>query len=116
MVLQRVFLNEESKLGFFGRRVGERWKNDCLQPSVKHGGGTVLVWGCISVSGVGDIVQIDVQTIHQYSTVQDRQVLINHAIPSGKFLIGNGFIFEHDNDPKSNLERKTADKTLTFMV
>ena len=49
-----------------------------------------------------------------------RQFLIHHAIPSGKHLIGNGFIFQHDNDPKhtanpvkSYLERKTADKTLT---
>ena len=51
-----------------------------------------------------------------------RQVLIHHAIPTGKRLIGNGFIFQHDNDPKhtanavkSYLERKTADKTLTVM-
>ena len=40
--------------------------------------------------------------------------LIHHAIPSGKRLIGNGYIFQHDNDPKhtantvkSYLERKT---------
>ena len=29
-----------------------------------------------------------------------RQVLINYAIPSGKYLIGNGFIFQYHNDPK----------------
>ena len=29
-----------------------------------------------------------------------RQVLIHHAFPSGKSLIGNGFIFQHDNNPK----------------
>ena len=46
----------------------------------------------------------------------------HHAIPSGKCLIGNGFIFPYHNDPKhtanavkSYLERKTADKTLTVM-
>ena len=51
-----------------------------------------------------------------------RQVLIHHAIPFGKILIGNGFIFQHDSDSKhtanavkSYLERKTADKTLTVM-
>ena len=51
-----------------------------------------------------------------------RQVLIHHAVPSGKFLTGNGFIFQHDNDPRhtanavtSYLERKAADETLTVM-
>ena len=46
-------------------------------------------------------------------------VLIHYAIPSGKRLIGNGFIFQHDNDFKhtanakqSYLERKTYGKTL----
>ena len=100
------------------RRVGERWKNECLRPSVKHGGGSVLVWGCISASGVGDTVQIDgIMNAEKY-----RHVLIHHAIPSGKGLSGNGFIFQHDDDPKhtanavkSYLERKTADKILTVM-
>ena len=32
--------------------------------------------------------------------LQSRQVLINHAIPSRKRLIGNSFIFQHDKDPK----------------
>ena len=50
------------------------------------------------------------------------QVLLHYAIPSGKRLTGNGFIYQHDNDPthtanavKSYLERKTADKILTVM-
>ena len=48
--------------------------------------------------------------------------LIHHAIPSGQRLIGNGFVCQHDNDPKhtanavkSYLERKTADKTRTSL-
>ncbi len=65
-----------------------------------------------------DIVQINgIMKVEKY-----RQVLICHAIPSGKCLIGNDFIFQHDNNPKhtanavkSYLERKTADKTLTVM-
>ena len=86
----------------------ERWNNECLQPW----------WGCISVSGVGDIVQIDgIINAEKYI-----QVLIHSAIPSGKCLIGNTFIFQCHNDPKhtanavkSYLERNIADKTLTFM-
>lgn len=34
-------------------------KNECLRLSVKNGGGSVLVWDCISANGVGDIVRID---------------------------------------------------------
>ena len=78
------------------RRVGERYNNECLQPSVKHGGGSVMVWGCISASGVGDIVRIDeILNAKKY-----RQILIHHAIPSGKCLIGNCFIFQRNNDLK----------------
>ena len=50
--------------------------NKCLQPW----------WGCISASGVGDIIQIDGIT----NTQKYRQVIINYAIPSGTHLIGNG--------------------------
>ena len=54
-----------------------------------EGGGSVLVWGCISASGFGDIVQIDgIMNAEKY-----RQFLIHNDIPSGKWLIGNGFIF-----------------------
>ena len=82
---------------------------------MKHGGWSVLVWGCISARGVGDIVRIDgIINAENY-----RQVLIHNAINSGKHLIGS-FIFQHDNNPKhtanavkSYLEWKTADKTLT---
>ena len=53
--------------------------------------------GCISASGVGDIVRIDgITNAEKY-----RQVLIHYAIPSGKCLIGNSLeVFQYHNDPK----------------
>ena len=77
-----------------------------------------MAWGCISASGVEDIVHIDgILNAENY-----RQILIHHVIPSGKRLIGNCFISQHDSDPKhtvhavkSYLERKTTDRTLTVM-
>ena len=123
---QKVLWSDESKFEIFGsnrrqyvrRRAGERYNSECLQPSVKHGGGSVMVWGCISANGVGDLVKIEgIMNAEKY-----RQLLIHHAVPSGKRLIGNGFIFQHDNDPKhtSNvvkayLQKKEEAGTLTVL-
>uniref|UniRef100_A0A8C4N801 Uncharacterized protein n=1 Tax=Eptatretus burgeri TaxID=7764 RepID=A0A8C4N801_EPTBU len=30
-----------------------------LKPTIKHGGGSIQVWGCISSGGVGKLLQID---------------------------------------------------------
>ena len=54
------------------------------------------VWGCISANGVGDLVRINgVLNAEKY-----RQILIHHAIPSGRRMIGPKFILQQDNDPK----------------
>ena len=75
-----------------------------------------MIWDCISASCAGHIVRIN----GIRSAENHRQTLIHHAIPSGKRLIGNCFIFQHDNDQKhtahsmkSYLERKTTDRALT---
>ena len=69
------------------RRVGKRWNDDCLQPW----------WGCISASGVGNIVLINgIMNAEKY-----REILMHDAIPSGKGLIGNGLeVFQCHSDSK----------------
>ncbi len=74
---------------------GERYKNQCLQSTVKHGGGSLMVWGCFSSAGPGDLIQINgILTGGRY-----KQLLVHHAIPSGHRLIGPRFTFQQDNDP-----------------
>ena len=53
-------------------------------PTVKHGGGSVMVWGCFSHAGVGQLKIIEgIMKNEQYHSILQR-----HAIPSGINLIG----------------------------
>ena len=96
------------------RRPGKRYNSECLQPSIKHGGDSVMVLGCVSASSAEEIVKIDgIMNAEKY-----HQLLSHHALPSAKRLIGNGFIFLHGNDPKHTadavkayLQRKVKDGT-----
>ena len=63
---------------------------------MKCGRDSVQVCGCISAAGVGDLVRIE----GAMNTVKYMQILIHHSIPSGRMLIGDNFVFQHDNDSK----------------
>ena len=117
---------DESKLKIFGcrrrqfvrRRAGERYNNECLQATVRHDGGSLQVWGCISASGVGNLVRINgVLNAEKY-----KQILIHHAIPSGSRMIGTKCILQQYNNPKHTanviknyLQRKEEQKVLEVM-
>ena len=59
--------SDEVKINLFGsdafkhvwRRPGEVYKDKCVMPTVKHGGGNVMVWGCMSAAGVGELYFIE---------------------------------------------------------
>ena len=99
----KVLWTDESKFELFGQRhriyirrtIKEKMIPECLVPTIKHSGGSVMVWGCFSSAGVGDLVKIEgIMKKEQYKTI-----LENNAIPSGLRTIGRGFVFMQDNDP-----------------
>jgi DDE superfamily endonuclease len=82
---------------------------------VKHGGGSIMVWGCFMGGQKGDLVRIN-GILEQK---QMKTILENHAIPNRLRLGGARFIFQQDNDPKHTsklcknfLQSKIDDGTL----
>ena len=41
------------------RKNGTRYNIKNLTPTVKHGGGGVMMWGCFSGKGLGPLVKVD---------------------------------------------------------
>ncbi|GFW16847.1 transposable element Tc1 transposase [Trichonephila clavipes] len=100
-----VIFSDESKFNIFGsdgRRMVSRKPNTSHHPkhtipTVKHGGGSVMVWGCMATSGLGKLVFID-GIIHKMAYLN---ILQNNLKESADNLgLGSNFIFQQDNDPK----------------
>ncbi len=60
-----VLWSDETKIHLFGsdgvkrvrRQPGEEYKDKCVLPTVKHGGGSVMAWGCMSAAGTGEFIE-----------------------------------------------------------
>lgn len=79
------------------RKPGEAYKPDSLAPTVKHGGGSVMIWGCFSMGGTGQMQLCE----GRMNQVTYRATLENSLLPSaGKlFPASNDWIFQQDNAP-----------------
>ena len=101
-----VIWSDETKINRFGsdgRRYAWKRDDEPLRPrhvemTVKHGGGSLMVWGCITSRGVGRIVKIDgTLTQHKYKDLLREHLL--SSIEEGQ-LEARKVIFQQDNDPK----------------
>lgn len=97
-----VIFADESKFNLFGcdgkvlvyRKPNTELEERNMVPTVKHGGGGVLVWGCMAASGVGNLVFINGLMDHIYYIN-----LLKENLRAGADL-GQHFQFYQDNDPK----------------
>jgi hypothetical protein len=67
----------------------------CVVPTVKHGGGGVMMWGCFAGDTVCDLFRIQ-GTLNQHGY---RSILQQYTTPSGLRLVGLSFVFQ-ENDGK----------------
>lgn len=102
---ENILFTDESKFEIFGakkppkiwRSANEAFNDKCVVKTVKHGGGSVMVWGCMAASGVGNLVFIE-------STMKKEDylsILRHNVAPSvEKLCLAENWIFQQDNDPK----------------
>ncbi len=107
----QVLWSDESKVNLFGsdgvqhvwRRPGEEYQENCALPTVKHGGGGIMVWGCMSAAGTGELRLIE----GNMDSNMYCDILKQKMMPFLQKLCQTA-VFLHNNDPKH-----TAKMTLT---
>ncbi|KAL0176414.1 hypothetical protein M9458_028744 [Cirrhinus mrigala] len=101
MVRNKFLWSDETKIELFGlnskryvwRKPGTAHHLSNTVPTVKHGGGSIMLWGCFSAAGTGRLVAIEGKmNVAKYRDILDENQDIQE--PSQRFT------FQQDNDPK----------------
>ena len=104
-----VIKSDESKFLLFksdGRqyawfRPGQAYDDRFVKKTIKHGGGSVMVWGCISAKGMGRLHRIDgIMRAQEYVEILEDSFLGSLKDLGYRRTGNSGVIFQQDNDPK----------------
>uniref|UniRef100_A0A9J8CVQ7 Transposase Tc1-like domain-containing protein n=1 Tax=Cyprinus carpio carpio TaxID=630221 RepID=A0A9J8CVQ7_CYPCA len=99
MVRNKILWSDETKIELFGlnskryvwKKPGTAHHLSNTVPTVKHSGGSIMLWGCFSAAGTGRLLNAA-----KYSDVLDENLLQS----SQDLRLGRRFTFQQDNDPK----------------
>uniref|UniRef100_A0A8C4SMH5 Transposase n=1 Tax=Erpetoichthys calabaricus TaxID=27687 RepID=A0A8C4SMH5_ERPCA len=95
---KKILWSDETKIELFGVNARRHvWRKPGTIPTVKHGGGSIMLWGCFSAAGTGRLVRIKGKmTAAMYRDILDEN-LLQSAL---ELRLGRRFIFQQDNNPK----------------
>lgn len=101
---KKVLFSDETRYKIFNsdgmkrvrRPINTRFNPKYVTPTVKHGKGSVFLWGCFSWNGVGPLHPIN-DTMDRFVY---RDIMQNVMLPYAEWEMPLRFIFQQDNDPK----------------
>jgi hypothetical protein len=108
---RRVLWTDETKINRYGsdghqwvwKKRGEPLSDRTTTTTVKFGGGSIMVWGCMGWNGVGKLIEVQGRMdAQQYCDILDDAVVESMEkldIPMEEA------IFQQDNDPKHTSRR-----------
>lgn len=97
-----VLFSDESSFQLFSNRVkrvrcrtDEKYNDDCVAAKVQKGGASVMIWGCLSAKGIGELHFVE----GTVDSVKYTNILDNYMLPSKKKLYGRkkNWLFQQDN-------------------
>ncbi len=99
---ENVLWTDETKVELFGKArhstVYRKQKEAYTVPTVKHGGGSRMFWGCFAASGTGCI-----DCVQGIMKSGDYQKILAHNVGPSVRKLGlrqRSWVFQQDNDPK----------------
>ena len=94
----KIFWSDETKIELLGLNAKRHiWRKLGTIPMMKHGGGSIMLWGCFSVAGTGILVRIEAKM----NRAKYREILDENLLQSTQDLrLGRRFTFQQDNNPK----------------
>ena len=92
------FQTMRNKIELFGLNAKcHVWRKSGTSSTVKHGGGSIMLWGCFSAGETGRLVRIE----GKMNGAKYREILDENLLQSVQYLrLGRRFTFQQDNDPE----------------
>ncbi|KAL0160049.1 hypothetical protein M9458_043774, partial [Cirrhinus mrigala] len=103
---EKVMWSDETKielfeiktpLAVFWRKKEGEYNSKNTIPTMKHGGGNMMLWGCFSAKSTGRLHRIE----GRMDGATYREILGKNLLALVRALkMGRRWVFQHDNDPK----------------
>ena len=94
---RKLNYSEGTQRQVFGEKNGTAFKKHNTIPTIKFGGGFIMIWGCFSSKGTGEL-----QVIHDRINGSMYREILEKNLQKSATSLGHGrnFVLPHDNDPK----------------